>query len=244
MATVALSGIITPTNVVTATSTTTLTNKTLTSPTLTTPALGTPASGVVTNLTGTASININGTVGATTPTTVVATTVQASTTMGVGGATPSASGSGISFPATQSASSDANTLDDYEEGTWTPVVKIGTTTQAGGTKTGSYTKIGNQVYFYFRCEGVTKSGTGNLTVEGFPFTTTSSGSVGLYATIPVRWDGINPAGMIIGLFNAGVTNINFQNVSTSSGFTGSTSDSQISATFSLYGVSGSYTAAN
>ena len=37
------------------------------SPTLTTPALGTPASGVVTNLTGTASININGTVGATTP---------------------------------------------------------------------------------------------------------------------------------------------------------------------------------
>ena len=40
-----------------------------TSPTLVTPALGTPASGVVTNLTGTASININGTVGATTATT-------------------------------------------------------------------------------------------------------------------------------------------------------------------------------
>jgi hypothetical protein len=39
------------------------------SPTLVTPALGTPASGVVTNLTGTASININGTVGATTPST-------------------------------------------------------------------------------------------------------------------------------------------------------------------------------
>jgi hypothetical protein len=40
-----------------------------TSPILVTPALGTPSSGVVTNLTGTASININGTVGATTPTT-------------------------------------------------------------------------------------------------------------------------------------------------------------------------------
>jgi hypothetical protein len=37
-------------------------------------ALGTPSSGVITNLTGTASININGTVGATTPTTVVGTT--------------------------------------------------------------------------------------------------------------------------------------------------------------------------
>ena len=36
-------------------------------PTLIAPILGTPASGTVTNLTGTASININGTVGATTP---------------------------------------------------------------------------------------------------------------------------------------------------------------------------------
>jgi hypothetical protein len=52
----------------------TLTNKTLTSPTMTAPVLGTPASGTVTNLTGTASININGSVGSTTPSTVAATT--------------------------------------------------------------------------------------------------------------------------------------------------------------------------
>ena len=44
-------------------------------------ALGTPSSGTVTNLTGTASININGTVGATTPTTGAFTTVDASSTM-------------------------------------------------------------------------------------------------------------------------------------------------------------------
>jgi hypothetical protein len=55
----------------------TLTNKTLTSPTLTAPVLGTPASGTVTNLTGTASININGTVGATTASTGAFTTVTA-----------------------------------------------------------------------------------------------------------------------------------------------------------------------
>ena len=54
----------------------TLTNKTLTSPVLTTPALGTPSSGVVTNLTGTASININGTVGATTANTGAFTTLS------------------------------------------------------------------------------------------------------------------------------------------------------------------------
>jgi len=51
MATVALSGIITPSNIVTASSTTTLTNKTLTSPTLTAPALGTPASGTLSSCT-------------------------------------------------------------------------------------------------------------------------------------------------------------------------------------------------
>ena len=42
-------------------------------------ALGTPSSGTVTNLTGTASININGTVGATTPTTGVFTTATITT---------------------------------------------------------------------------------------------------------------------------------------------------------------------
>jgi hypothetical protein len=41
--------------------------------------LGTPSSGTVTNLTGTASININGTVGATTPTTGAFTTVNGNT---------------------------------------------------------------------------------------------------------------------------------------------------------------------
>jgi hypothetical protein len=40
--------------------------------------------------------------------------------IGLGGATPTTSGTGITFPATASASTNANTLDDYEEGTWTP----------------------------------------------------------------------------------------------------------------------------
>jgi hypothetical protein len=60
------------------------------SPTLVTPALGTPASGVVTNLTGTASININGTVGATTPSTGAFTTLSASTSV----TTPSVTNAG------------------------------------------------------------------------------------------------------------------------------------------------------
>ena len=57
-------------------------------------------------------------------------------------------GGQITFPATQVSSSDANTLDDYEEGTWT----VADTSGAGLTLTSSsatYTKIGRMVYFAF-----------------------------------------------------------------------------------------------
>ena len=62
------------------------------------------------------------------------------------GATSVASCTGITFPATQSASSNANTLDDYEEGTWTPVW-TGTSSGSGspGGSAGSYVKIGTLV---------------------------------------------------------------------------------------------------
>jgi hypothetical protein len=66
------------------------------SPTLVTPALGTPASGVVTNLTGTASININGTVGATTPSTGAFTTLSVSGASTFTNSAPSAIG-GLGF---------------------------------------------------------------------------------------------------------------------------------------------------
>ena len=71
-------------------------------------------------------------------------TVKTFSTISVGNATPSTSGAGITFPATQSASSDANTLDDYEEGTWTPTDTSG----AGLSLTISstyYVKVGAMV---------------------------------------------------------------------------------------------------
>jgi hypothetical protein len=55
-------------------------------PTLVAPVLGTPASGTVTNLTGTASININGTVGATTASTGAFTTLSATGNVTLGDA--------------------------------------------------------------------------------------------------------------------------------------------------------------
>ena len=103
------------------------------------------------------------------------TRMTASTTIGVGGATPSTSGAGITFPATQSASSNANTLDDYEEGIWTPAF-----TPASGSYTsltysqqnGHYTKIGNMVYAFVNItvNAVNTSGaSGDLNITGLPF---------------------------------------------------------------------------
>ena len=94
------------------------------------------------------------------------------TTISVGGATPSTSGAGITFPATQSASSDANTLDDYEEGTWTPTI-YGTTTAGTGTyinQDARYTKIGRAVSFVFDLYWSAHTGTGDMNVAGLPFT--------------------------------------------------------------------------
>ena len=83
-----------------------------TSPTLVTPVLGTPTSGTVTNLTGTASININGTVGATTP------DAGSFTTLGWTGvkysAAGSAQGAAITDYFTSTISLDASSTYDID----------------------------------------------------------------------------------------------------------------------------------
>lgn len=52
----------------------------------------------------------------------------------------------IKFPASQNASSDANTLDDYEEGTYTPTVIVNSGTPSYNYASAYYTKIGRQVF--------------------------------------------------------------------------------------------------
>ena len=87
---------------------------------------------------------LNGTSGVTTN----SGTLISATTIGVGGTTPSASGAGISFPATQSASSDANTLDDYEEGSFQPTLTDSSGNSATmDINTFRYTKVGQLVFF-------------------------------------------------------------------------------------------------
>jgi hypothetical protein len=97
------------------------------------------------------------------------------TTISVGNATPSTSGAGITFPATQSASSDVNTLDDYEEGTWTPALSTSTGSISFSSVGGAYTKIGRLVYVRAAFQGTAtiSSPTGDLKLTSLPFTVQS-----------------------------------------------------------------------
>lgn len=58
-----------------------------------------------------------------------------------------ANGGQIKFPATQNPSADANTLDDYEEGIWTPTDAFGVVSFTSST--GRYIKIGNFIMAQF-----------------------------------------------------------------------------------------------
>jgi hypothetical protein len=91
------------------------------------------------------------------------------------GGTAAANGVGVTFPATQVASSDANCLDDYEEGTWTGTIGGATTNPTTPvTSTGRYTKIGRQVSIEIGFYGDTTGASGRITVSGLPFTSNSS----------------------------------------------------------------------
>jgi hypothetical protein len=77
-----------------------------------------------------------------------------------------ANGGGIQFPATQVPSANANTLDDYEEGTWTP-------TWSGGTLSSvtraNYVKIGRQVILSGNINFGSSASSSTSFVGGLPF---------------------------------------------------------------------------
>jgi hypothetical protein len=116
--------------------------------------------------------------------------------------------SGIQFPATQVASADANTLDDYEEGTWTMGVSFGGASVGVTTlfNTGSYTKIGRQVtvngYLALTSKG---SSTGNALITGLPFTVGNTNSN--YAAASIHFYSISFANQMFARVNKNSTDI-------------------------------------
>lgn len=97
-------------------------------------------------------------------------------------------GGQIKFPATQVASADVNTLDDYEEGSFTPVIggSGGTSGQTYSTQVGRYIKAGKlvhvQVYITFSAKGTI---TGSVQLQGLPFTTLNVANA--FAALNVQW---------------------------------------------------------
>lgn len=166
-----------------------------TSPILVTPNIGTPSAGTLTNCTGLpVASGISGL--GTDVATFLATPSSANLAAAVTGETGSGAlvfGTGptidapvitgltdisgatagqIKFPATQNASTNANTLDDYEEGTFTPGITFGggSTGITYTTQTGHYTKVGRLVFGVVNVTLSAKgSSTGAMTITGLPF---------------------------------------------------------------------------
>ena len=134
--------------------------------------LGTPSSAnlasAVTNKTGTGNL-------------VFATQPVFTNTIGIGGATASTSGIGITFPSEASMSNNQNTFDDYEEGTWTPDLREEETNRnpTYSYNSGRYVKIGKLVYIEFGMALSNKgsgSGGAQIRIYGLPYTSISYGA--------------------------------------------------------------------
>jgi hypothetical protein len=111
---------------------------------------------------------------------------------------------GITFPATVVAASNANTLDDYEEGTFTPIYSPQTgsftTLPYGSLQDGYYVKIGKFVFFtlVIVTTGTLNLGSasGELSVGGLPFTSREQLSAGI-SIWAVSWSSNVPSDGLI-----------------------------------------------
>ena len=84
--------------------------------------------------------------------------------------------SGVQFPATQSASADANCLDDYEEGTWTPNLIATSGSITAQTTTGTYVRVGKLVIVQISISSITVGASTAIAINNLPFTVNSTGS--------------------------------------------------------------------
>lgn len=96
---------------------------------------------------------------------------------------------GVTFPATQAAASDPNTLDDYEEGSFTPSITFGGAAVGitYAVQRGTYTKIGRVVHVQGRITLTSKgSSAGGAVIAGMPFSAATDGNIGVAMTFTTR----------------------------------------------------------
>ena len=130
--------------------------------------------------------------------------IQGETTMTYDGTTLALTTSGGGLKLDGLASSNVNTLDDYEEGTWTPSLGGNTSYH---TQTGTYTKIGRSVTIQGHLY-INTIGTGSTTsITGLPFAATQPqpGSVNIAKWANLSQSVVDLTGVITG---AGGTQVN------------------------------------
>lgn len=133
----------------------------------------------------------------------------------------------------------ANYLDDYEEGTFTPNVSDGGSgSMTASNKVGVYRKIGSLVYVSMYITGITKSGSGGLSVTGLPFTIAATNDACDY-TGECRWDDINTDTQMLPYFESGTATIDFQQFN-STGYNGGVTINDCGSSFQLYNITGTY----
>jgi hypothetical protein len=144
------------------------------------------------------------------------------------------SSNGISLGATPNA--HPKVLDWYEEGTFTPTVS-GTTTAGTATyttRTGSFTRVGNRVFFNTNIAYSGHTGTGATTITGLPYTS----SAGVYSTFPCYVNGwAYTSGNILQIYvnpSSTVISMDYRT------FGGSTVQAAIQPSVALLVISGSY----
>jgi len=79
-------------------------------------------------------------------------------------------GNGIDFSASAGSNASSSVLDDYEEGTWTPVVAAGWSSPSYAYQNGNYQKVGNVVEAFFFIQFSGTSAGAHVQITGLPFT--------------------------------------------------------------------------
>jgi hypothetical protein len=146
---------------------------------------------------------------------------------------------GVQFPAVQVSSADANRLDDYEEGTWTPTVSFGGAAVGVtyGAQSGQYVKWGRNVEFKGVVQLTSKgSSVGALRIAGLPFAETGDTNAAVYLGYAGNFTGLT--GVLSAIVESGTTTILFRQ-SSATGNDAAVTDAAVTNTMFLY-VSGWY----
>jgi len=170
--------------------------------------------------------------------TVASTTTQldAESTLTYDGTTLTLGSGQIKFPGSVNLSTDVNTLDEYEEGNWTPVIQFGNSTSSFtyGTQAGYYTRIGRAILINGRLDvtGGSTGSTGNAKISGLPIQSNVNPASHSAASIGYM-NGFSFANQATLMIQSGSTYLDFMET-TESGTVSHLTHSNLTTSFQLF----------